>query len=296
MNTGALVLDLVDVRGDGINDDVEISLTHQDRSTRYRVQVKVRKRIRIKDIECGPFAIYTVSIWPGNHRPVQFFIRLESDKDNTRKPVVFPVDAGAVTDLKAPAFVSLAPKLKEVLTASSIDTHPGLSGKRLYDALDPVRKACLLNVYTKSSNTFLRDRSNCFEHIGGLSKLRGDRFFAKTHASLREEVQNAGQLFSKVSGALHHAPDGYTDAGSFKTDDRHGNLQLSFFRKGDTGDDYLVDADIDEASGIEHGFEVIRNHLFDHTTSPYDIREILIAEQFLDPGYDFVFAKKARVG
>jgi hypothetical protein len=296
MATGALVLDLVDVRGDGISDDVEITLDRQDNSTRYKVQVKVAKRIRIKDIECAPFAIYAVSIWPGSYRPVQFFIKLASGKDNTREPVVFPVDADAVTGIKAPAFASLAPKLKDVLTASNIDTNPGLSGKGLYEALDPVRKACLLNIHTKTSNTFLLDGSNCFDHIGGISKLRGDRFFAKANAAFREEVQNAGQLFSKVSGALHHAPDGYTDAGSFKTNDRHGNLQLSFFRKGTTGDDYMVDADIDEASGIEHGFEVIRNHLFRHTTSPYDVREILIAKQSLDPNYDFLFAKKAKVG
>ena len=56
---------------------------------------------------------------------------------------------------------------------------------------------------------------------------------------------------------------------------------------------FAADVDIDEAAGIEHGVEVIRNKLFNNRTSPYLIREFLLAanpgERTLDPGYDFVF-------
>src|SRR5690606_9384453 len=127
--------------------------------------------------------------------------------------------------------------------------------------------------------TPLLDGSSCFDHIQGLVRLRADRFFARTVAALREEVQNHKTLFRRVSEKHHHPPEGYNPAGSFKTRDRYGNLQLTFFRQGETGDHYLVDADLDEASGIEHGFEVIRNMITDHTTHPYDIREILIRHQ-----------------
>jgi hypothetical protein len=54
-----------------------------------------------------------------------------------------------------------------------------------------------------------------------------------------------------------------------------------------------ADLDIDESSGIEHGFEVVRNAVFHGRTNPYVVREFLIVsdpiEKTLDPGYDFVF-------
>jgi len=46
-------------------------------------------------------------------------------------------------------------------------------------------------------------------------------------------------------------------------------------------------------SGIEHGFEVIRNATFRKRTNPYLIREFLLSadpiERSLDPGYQFRF-------
>ena len=57
--------------------------------------------------------------------------------------------------------------------------------------------------------------------------------------------------------------------------------------------DLAADIDIDEASGIEHGFEVIRNAVFRNRTNPYLIREFLNAADFtgrsLRPDYEFVF-------
>ncbi len=294
MATGTLRLELVDARGDGIQDNVTIELARQGQSKRYKNSVFVKKDVQVKEIECDPSALYLATITPSDYRPSQFFITLTAGK-TTAKTVRMPVDADKVTGIDAPAFAKLDSELRRVLNASNIDTNPGVSGQALYDSLDDIRQACLLNIFTKATATVLRDGRTCFEHIGGLVKLRGDRFFAQTGGAFREEVQNARDLFGEVSGALHHPPDGFTPARSFKTKDRFGNLQTSFFRRGETGDDYLVDVDIDEASGIEHGFEVLRNHLTGHRTSPFDIRDILIAHQQLDPGYDFEFAEEAAI-
>ena len=77
--------------------------------------------------------------------------------------------------------------------------------------------------------------------------------------------------------------------GSFKSRDPHANLQVTFMRSTDTGE-LAADIDIDEASGIEHGFEVIRNATFHRRTNPYVIREFLLntdrVRRSLDPGYD----------
>jgi hypothetical protein len=86
---------------------------------------------------------------------------------------------------------------------------------------------------------------------------------------------------------MHPPPEGYRRRRSYKTKDAHGNLQLTFFRRGESGDDYIVDADIDEARGLEHLFEVVRNRVRGRT-NPYDVREVLIAGQAIDPGYRFV--------
>ena len=61
-----------------------------------------------------------------------------------------------------------------------------------------------------------------------------------------------------------------------------GNLQLSFFSD---GTDWLCDMDIDDAQGIEHIFQVVGNAVTGSPTNPYDIHEILVAFQKLDPGY-----------
>jgi len=84
---------------------------------------------------------------------------------------------------------------------------------------------------------------------------------------------------------LHRPPDGFTSAQSFKTFDRYGNLQLSFFSN---GSDWAADINIDDAGGLEHAFQVIRNFVAHRPTHPYDIHEILVSFQKIDPGYRLV--------
>ena len=78
-----------------------------------------------------------------------------------------------------------------------------------------------------------------------------------------------------------------------KTFDRYGNLQLTFQRRGVTGNDYAVDVDIDDAQGIEHLFQVLRNSV-NGPTNPYDIHDILLRQTPpVIAGYDFAFASIA---
>lgn len=104
---------------------------------------------------------------------------------------------------------------------------------------------------------------------------------------LREETKNsvAEGLFDPADSSLHHPPAGFTRAGSFKTPDHYGNLQLTFFMN-DAGD-CVADIDIDDAAGIEHVFQVLRNKLSGSPTHPYNIHEILVGFQHNDPGYSF---------
>jgi hypothetical protein len=294
MPTASVRLELVDVRNKGISDHTLIELRSLDSSDRYRNNVFVERTIELGGIAAQPAARYEITLWPSDYRPVRFFLTVREGEVATREPVIFPVNPDRVNGIVAPKWSTLDSDLRRVLEHSALDTHKEM-GEALYDAIDDLRKACLLNIFAKGSATPLLDGSTCFDHIQGLVRLRADRFFARTDAALREEVQNDRNTFRRVSEKLHHQPDGYVPAGSYKTREAYGNLQFTFFRQGETGDHYLVDVDIDEAAGIEHAFEVLRNQLGDRSTHPFDVREILIRHQRVDPGYDFQFAPEAVI-
>ena len=61
-------------------------------------------------------------------------------------------------------------------------------------------------------------------------------------------------------------------------------VQLTFFAG---ADDWVADIDIDDAAGIEHIFQVIRNAMPGRDTHPYNIHQILVGHQQIDPGYSF---------
>lgn len=291
MASGNLELELTDACGDDLNDTVRIELFDAQGNCNYRNRERIRREITLTGIQCGPLSFYRVAVTPTRYRMRQSFVAIKEGKDAVLR-LAFPVEPRKVKDIRAPQYADLPSRLRDVLEVSDIPSYRDnkgqpLQGERLYRALKPLDRACLLNLYTKAINTVLGDGKTCFEHLGGLILLQQDRLFARTHGALAEEAA-ASPLFHPESGALHEPPASYTLGPSFKTRDDHGNLQLTFFRRGDTGDDYLVDMDIDEAAGIEHVFEVIRNQVKGRT-NPYDVREILIASQGLDPGYSFVF-------
>jgi len=49
-----------------------------------------------------------------------------------------------------------------------------------------------------------------------------------------------------------------------------------------------VDADIDDAAGLRHVFQVLDHWIARGSTHPFDIREILTRYQRLIPDYDLV--------
>ena len=299
MGTARLELQLTNAAGEDLNDFVRIELFSTSTSNHYQNNVQVQRGVSVGGIEVGASSIYRVVLTPSNYRLVQFFIML-TDGQTATKTVAFPVDPGRVTGLQAPAFSGLGAEVQRLLMESEIPrfTAPDGSfrqGSDLYQALDPIPKlkACLLNITAKSAVSPLRDGSSCLNHYFGMIRMEQDRLFVRTHAALREEVQNS-PLFHNVPASMHEPVPGYKILDSYKTLDRYGNLQLTFQRRGATGDDYVADIDIDDAQGIEHIFQVLRNSI-SGPTNPYDIHDILVKEQHLDPGYSFKFAEAAIV-
>jgi hypothetical protein len=299
MGTARVELELTNSAGDDLNDFVRIELISASTSDHFQNNVQVQRKVAVGGIAVNPTSVYRVVLTPSNYRLVQFFVML-TDGQTLAKKVPFPVDPARITGIQAPAFGGLPAGVKSVLKQSEIPrfVNPDGSfrqGSDLYGDLDPVPKlkACLLNITAKSAATPLRDGTTCLAHYDGMIRMEQDRLFIRTHAALREEVQNS-PLFHSVSAELHDPVPGYTITDSFKTFDHYGNLQLTFQRRGVVGDDYVADVDIDDAQGIEHLFQVLRNTVTG-PTNPYDIHDILVMDQDLDPGYSFRFAQAAKV-
>jgi len=303
---GKLKLEFVDVYGKRLQENVDISLRHTRLSQSLFFKSKdASKLIQINDLFTSTEGPYQISIDPPSYHHVTQFLNVRTS-GVTEKQIVFPVDASKVVGLNFPAFNGLAKETRTLLTNSSnVFGFEHKTGAELYDAIavDNIKLAGLLNIACKTLATVFAGGANVLSLVRELRIVRGDRFFAFVERGLREETVNSvsSGLFHKVSGSLHKLPPefedfeptdpsvkppdpGFEPADSFKTDDHFGNLQITFFRK---GNEYVADIDIDDAAGILHVFQVLRNHFTGQPTHPYNIHEILVAHQHLDPRYTF---------
>jgi len=155
--------------------------------------------------------------------------------------------------------------------------------------LQDLRAAGLLNLYAKMKATKFDDGTDAFSFVTSLRRVRGERFFADVKKDFRDAIKNSllTNLFEEVSGSLHTPPPGYVSDDSFKTQDGHGNLQVTFFRKADALE-FIADVDIDGSKGLEHAFDVISHSITGKDSHPYDIHAILLKTQEIDTGYRLV--------
>lgn len=287
--TNRLRLDLLDVRGNRLQERVDVVLRHQTLASEDRIAkaVDARKSIVIDKLMGTPQGLYWVEVDPPSYLRVSRAVNVAAGKV-TPLELRFPVDPAKVRAVKFPDFASLEPDVQQLLERSStVFAFENRRGADLYAALDDIRRAGFLNIVAKCKATRLSgEGETVFAHLSELRELRGDRFFALVTKHLREDVKTltAEGRFRAVDGALHKPPANFEPAGSFKSEDSYGNLQLTFFVQGDT---WVADIDIDDAAGLAHVFQVARNELTGRPTHPYDIREILIAWQGTDPGYTF---------
>jgi hypothetical protein len=281
-----LRLKLTDVYGAPIKEKVDILLRNQVLSGTLKASENGAAVVNITGLHGAPQGLYRIEIDPPSYQYVSQFINMKAS-GITSLDITFPIDPSKVRKVNFPAYANLPVDLQKLLeNSSNVFSFEGKKGKNLYDALDDIRKAGLLNIAAKTGHTPLIGGGTVLPLIQELKELRGDRFFASVPKALREETKNsaADGLFHSAPSILHHPPAGFTDAGSFKTEDHYGNLQLTFFMN---GDDCVADIDIDDAAGLEHVYQVLHNKLSGKPTHPYNIHEILVGFQHLDPGYTF---------
>src|SRR5690606_20492807 len=268
---GSLRLHFYDVYGNRLRDTVDIFLRHS--SLPHRVEVRrhrATRSLQVDGLKATHGRSYRALIYPSNHRVISRYIQVEEERE-TRQDLFLPINPDKVLEIEAPTYSDLSSELRAVLDASFVEGFSDC-GEILYGMLDPIRKAGLLNLYTKMSATIFDSGRTVFSFIQSLTRLRGDRVFAVVSKDLRDTTINSVGygLFQEAPDTWHPTPPGFVSAGSYKTLEQYGNLQLTFFCRPDTLD-FLVDADIDDAQGIEHVFQVVRNWVNQSFTHPYDI-------------------------
>ena len=222
---------------------------------------------------------YLVKVLPERHRPVAEIALAGSDDQPTEVRLYAPLHPEHVRSATFPSYDALDDTLTGVLERSTI-AGSDARGRELYDALTNTQKAGLFNLFARMSGVDLGGRS-VWSYVDRIFSVRGDRIHVDVDSTLRDLVMGTvpSDLFRDVPGGLHDPPPGYGPAGSFKTGERHGNLQLTFFSSLAPPPSFKVDADIDDAAGIGHVFQVLRNTLTHGTTHPYDIHQILVFRQ-----------------
>jgi hypothetical protein len=252
-----------------------------------------RKVFAIEDLR--PTDTYLVQAFPLAHRPVQQFSVVKEDVP-TNVHLFCPIHPDRARPT-FPLYAELDQALRDTLDRSTLEAGAvavladvpatATPGEKLYSGLSDEQKAGLLNVYRKLSATPVGLVPG-WDYVTDLYRIRGDRFFGNVRLNFRDQVKTEviGKRFHTVEGAAHTPPPGFRLDDSFKTGESYGNLQLTFFASEAAPLHFRVDTDIDDAGGIGHVFQVLRNWLTGGETHPYDIHQILTFHQGLKPQYD----------
>ena len=235
-----------------------------------------------------------VRVFPARHRPVgQLVVTTEGPPTNVH--LFCPIDP-ARASATFPPYEALPESLQAVLDRSTLEVEltprgpavpVSVSGEATYGSLTHLQKAGLLNLFCKMCATPVGP-ATAWAFVEDIYRARGDRIFANVALAFRDHVKTAvsAGLFDEVSGSLHDPGAGFMHAGSFKTGESFGNLQLTFFASRDTPMRFRLDADIDDANGLGHVFQVLRNTLKDRQTHPFDIHQVLTFHHLLQPSYE----------
>ena len=281
-NTGRVILEFRDAYGKFIFDHVRLKFRNQNAASMdFSKEVDLNgATFSLNGVPAFPKGHWVVEVYPQKYRfKTGIFIDLPSNGEERMKETFF-VDPSKVSPV-LPTLAELqtadrwAP-LWTVLRDSPVN----------YDSLDAKQIAGLLNLYAKMNH---ESANFAFGSVINIFKVLPARIFAQVRNALWDAVRQSPQRFHEEpdNGSMHTFEDGWTrleEHASFKTPDPMGNLQLTFANNAQ--EEMAVDADLDDHQGIQHAFDVIK-HKFSGDTDPYDIHEVLVKFQGIDPGYSF---------
>lgn len=292
VNRAEVFVTLRDVFGQPLTDEVEIIFKNLDvgsLSQRFTAKLKGQAgSFPLPElVPAFPTGRAQVIIRPNKYRVKTFFMTVFTGEPNHINEVFF-VDPDKARP-KLMDFDDLAAKpygddLLRILGKSKIN-------KATWNGLDKRNRATILNLSakllketTKGGQPIIKQVQNIDKSL--LDKEHRARVYSNTDDTLLDALRKFPQRFNPVSGVLHNFPAGSTPVGpdnSFKSRDEAGNIQLTFAK--DAAGAFLADIDLDDHTGLEHAFDVLKHKLSGKDTDPYDIHQILVFFQGLDPGY-----------
>ncbi len=284
MNEGHVRPVLRDVSGRLIRDRVSFTFKNLTLASRDRAMV-VELPDRKKDLPklslpAAPNGLYQVFVVPDRYRSKSLFVRVGSNKTTELESEFFIHPSRARP--RFPSFATLAgEEVWANLTRAWGDSGLGADD---YDGLSPTQKGTLFNLHAKMRSQRVTEERDVFSFVRHFVRVEEERVFFRVEPALLPSTRENIEAFHFVPGNLHDRfSEGFRRVASFKTQESVGNLQLTF-AENESGE-LEVDADLDDHAGIRHAFDVLRHQLTGDKTDPFDIHEVLIHFQGIDPGY-----------
>src|SRR5215813_4786867 len=293
-NFSDVEIDFKDVHGNTIRDKVEVKIYNtqlQSLKNVYNVQFKGKPET-LADVPAFPTGHAQMIITPTKYRFKQRFINVEAGVTNKITEYFFVEPSKAnphpieYADL---ASKSYGAALLQILKDSKIT-------QKIWDGLNKRNRATILNLCTKMSKETVKNGAKLITFLDAIDQTWLDnkhleRIFARVKKELLPALRAYPQVFFSVDGGLHHfPPGGWSPANtpnSFKSLlDSAGNIQLTFAQNAQGS--ALADIDLDDHTGLAHVADVLKHKFSGKDTDPYDIHEILIFSQQLDPEYELL--------
>jgi hypothetical protein len=288
MNQADVIVDLFDVYGDRIHDDVVLAFHNTDVTTfsdTYQVQLKGQPAV-IHGVPAFPTGRALVDVKPTKYqeRRFQIFVVDPTVGTNRLKGEFFvnPLKANP----KLISYADLANKSYATEIRTLLDNSKPKIDEAAWNALDPVNRATILNLCSKMVRENVDAATKVVTQVLGIDRTwlnpeHRERIYSPVTDGFLTALRALPKNFKSAGGSLHHFPNnwlGMTEKhSSFKTKDKAGNIQFTFAK--DSQGKYYCDIDLDDHSGIQHVLDYLDHKLTGEETHPYNIHEILVKFQ-----------------
>lgn len=289
INRADVTVNLKDVHGQTITDEVEITFYNQkvqSLSQRFTVKFKGTPAV-LPGVPSFPTGLAEVFIKPKRYRYKSIFINVVGgEKNSINEDLFVDPDHARPTlmdfdDLKAKLYGT---ELLRILEKSGIK-------KAAWNDLNKLNRATIMNLSAKMSHDTLKNGNALITNVESmvaklLDKDHRERIYAVVNNDLLGALRKFPERYKGVSGSLHKFFDDWiavSQQNSFKSRNNAGNIQFTF--ASNPAGDSLADIDLDDHSGIKHAADVLKHKITRVNTNPYDLHQILVYFQGIDPGY-----------
>ena len=263
--------------------DVRVVAQATNRLVGFKRGVSGRSRFVVPDLNPGQH--YVVSGFPHRHRPVGHIVQVPIDGP-AKLDMHFPLHPDHCEPSFKP-YRDLDGELRAVLESSTLESTTA-TGADLYNGLQDIERAGLLESVLQDAGVRIRRAAQRLESgRRSLPRPAGPDLRRRGRgAEGPGEDRRGRRAISRGERPASHPAARVPQCRIVQDRRAIRQLQLSFFASEAAPLRFKVDADIDDAAGVAHTFQVLRNRITEGTTHPYDIHQILVFRQEAFPPYD----------